>query len=92
MKIPEEDKFPAWWKRQSSVWVKELRHLISQYRLLGYDWRFRKSQKDLLMLYYSAHISLIHRLNTQCVMSPTFRNELRETLLLPTQLQEPIRR
>ena len=91
MKVPEEDKFPAWWKHQGSAWMKELRHLISQYRLLGYDWRFRKSQKDLLLLYYSAHIGLVHRLNSQCAMSPTFRNELRETLLLPIQLHDPIR-
>ena len=90
VRIPEENEFPPWWKLKSSAWMKEFRHVLSQHRLLGYDWRFRKSQRELLMQYYSAHIGLVHRLDTQCAMSPTFRNELRETLLLPSQLHFPV--
>lgn len=82
--IPDEVKFPIWWKTQSKLWTKNFRHILKKYRHLGRDWRFDKQQKQLLMQYYNAHIGLVNRLNTNCVMSSTLREELRSELLLPS--------
>lgn len=81
--LPAKVKFPTWWKDQAIEWTKNFRYILKQYRHLGYDWRFDKQQKQVLLEYYNAHIGLVHRLNTTCAMSLTLQEELHSKLLLP---------
>ena len=82
---PDGDKeiFRKWWQAIGQVWTSELRKIIISYRNIGHDWQFSEQQKSLLRKYYDANILLVNCLNSGCNVSPTVRQEIEETLLLP---------
>ena len=72
-----------WWKAKGQDWTQELRNVMIKYRNIGHDWQFSEQQKSLLRKYYDANILLVNCLNSGCNVSPTVRQEIEETLLLP---------
>ncbi|MEP6519430.1 NACHT C-terminal helical domain 2-containing protein [Microcoleus vaginatus] len=82
---PDGDKeiFREWWQANGQVWTRELRQIIIYYRNIGHDWLFSEQQKSLLRKYYDANKLLVYCLNSGCNLSPTVRQEIEGTLLLP---------
>ena len=55
-----------------------------KHRHIGHDWQFSKKQQDKLRQYYDANKLLVDCLNSDCYVSRAVRDEILETLLLPT--------
>ncbi|MEG5175187.1 NACHT domain-containing NTPase [Microcoleus sp. B3-D7] len=72
-----------WWKDHGQDWTQQLRNVMIKYRNIGHDWQFSELQKSLLRKYYDANKLLVDCLNSGCNVSPTVRQEIEETLLLP---------
>ena len=56
-----------------------------KYRNIGYDWQFSTQQKQALQQYYDANKLLWDCINSSCYTTHTVRQEIEETLLLPTE-------
>ncbi|MEG4989176.1 NACHT domain-containing NTPase [Microcoleus sp. BR0-C5] len=72
-----------WWKAKGQDWTQQLREVMIKYRNIGHDWQFSEQQKSLLRKYYDANKLLVYCLNSASNVSPTVRQEIEETLLLP---------
>ena len=72
-----------WWKAKGQDWTQQLRNVMIKYRNIGHNWQFSEQQKSLLRKYYDANILLVYCLNSASNVSPTVRQEIEETLLLP---------
>ena len=57
-----------------------------QHRNIGHDWQFSEQQQELLKEYYDANLLLVNCLNSCCNVTPAVRQEIEETLLLPTEM------
>ncbi len=79
-----EWKFRQWWEVKGQVWAKQLRELLLEHRNIGHDWQFSDRQKKLLKQYYHANKLLVDCLNSDCYVSREVRQEIEDTLLLPT--------
>ena len=75
-----------WWEANGQAWIEKLREVMIQHRNIGHDWQFNQQQKDLLQQYYDANKLLVDCLNSTCNVTPAVRNEIEETLLLPTKM------
>ena len=53
-------------------------------RNIGHQWQFNKKQNELLKQYYAANQLLVDCLKVGCEVTPTGREQILETLLLPT--------
>lgn len=82
----EEDKeqFKQWWKLNGKTWTEQLRAVMIKYRNIGHDWQFNKQQKELLEQYYDANQLLVDCFNSDCYLKQKVRQEIEDTLLLPT--------
>lgn len=67
-----------------SFWAINLQEIMIEHRNIGYDWELNYSQKELLQQYYNANTLLIECLNSDCYVSREIRQEIEDTLLLPT--------
>lgn len=67
-----------------SFWARNLQEIMIEHRNIGYDWELNYSQKELLQQYYNANTLLIECLNSDCYVSREIRQEIEDTLLLPT--------
>lgn len=76
--------FNQWWKDNGQFWSEQLRAVMIPYRNIGHDWQFNEQQKELLQQYYTANKLLVDCLNSDCQISDEVREEIEETLLLPT--------
>jgi predicted NACHT family NTPase len=65
-------------------WVKEMRVVMIEHRNIGHDWQFSDAQKERLQQYYDANKLLVDCLNSDCYVSRDVRQEIEETLLLPS--------
>ncbi len=72
----------SWWQPLKS-WIKQLRAVMIQHRNIGHDWQFSEQQKELFKEYYDANLLLLDCLNSSCTVTPTVRQEIEGTLLLP---------
>jgi predicted NACHT family NTPase len=80
-----EKIFKLWWHIHGQAWIRQLKFLMISHRNMGHDWQFNQQQKELLKEYYDANKLLIDCLNNSN-LSPEMRNEIEETLLLPTEM------
>lgn len=76
-------KFRNWWQANSQAWTEQFRSVMISHRNIGHDWQFSEQQKELLKQYYDANKLLVDCLNSGCEMTPTVRQEIQDTLLLP---------
>ncbi len=86
--LPDPDKdterLQAWWKASGGAWTEKLRAVMIKHRHIGHDWQFSKKQQDKLRQYYDTNKLLVGCLNSDCYVSRAVRDEIEETLLLPT--------
>jgi predicted NACHT family NTPase len=66
-------------------WNSEFRQILIEYRNIGYDWQFTDEQKSKLQTYYSSNIFLVECLNSDCYVSRETRQEIEDSLLLPSK-------
>ena len=78
-------QFTQWWTENGTAWAEELRAVMIQHRDVGHDWQFSTEQEALLQQYYDANKLLVSCLNSDCYVSREVRQEIEESLLLPTQ-------
>ena len=87
MKIPDSLRnkiiSKEWWKTNLQSWADELKAVMIEYRNIGHDWQFSDEQKQLLKQYYDANKLLVDCLNSAANVTPTVRQEIEDTLLLP---------
>jgi predicted NACHT family NTPase len=86
-KIPSLDidlaRQKEWWKFNGKNVSKTLRTLLIEHDNIGHDWKFSKTQLQLLQQYYDANKLLVDCLNSDCYVSREVRQEIEDTLLLP---------
>ena len=79
-----KEKFEEWLKINGQPWSNKLRKLIIKYRNICHDWQFNDEQLFTLRDYYYANGLLLNCLNSDCYVSREVRQEIEDTLLLPT--------
>jgi predicted NACHT family NTPase len=79
----DEERFKQWWQANGQVWTKQLRAVMIEHRNIGHDWQFSARQKKVLTQYYEANKFLVDCHNSGCNVTPTVRQEIEDTLLLP---------
>jgi predicted NACHT family NTPase len=72
-----------WWKVNGENLSKTLRTLLIEHDNIGHDWKFSKTQLQLLQQYYDANKLLVDCLNSDCYVSREVRQEIEDSLLLP---------
>jgi predicted NACHT family NTPase len=77
------ENLKKWWNANGQTWVEKLRSLMLRYRNIGHQWQFTDKQKELLKQYYAANQLLVDCLKVPCEVTPTVREQILETLLLP---------
>jgi predicted NACHT family NTPase len=80
-----QERFQQWWQAHYSTWSQQLKSTISNYRDIHHHWEFSQSQQEVLQRYYDANQLLLDCLNSNCEVTAAIRQEIEETLLLPTQ-------
>jgi predicted NACHT family NTPase len=78
------DEIELWIHENANAWTELLRVVMIEYRNIGYDWQFSYEQKERLQQYYDANKLLLDCLNSDCYVSREVRQEIEETLLLPS--------
>lgn len=73
-----------WWKIYGQAWTEQLIAVMHEYQDITDSWRFSNKQKELLKQYYDANVLLLDFLNSDCYVSREVRQEIEETLLLPS--------
>ncbi len=84
-------EFVGWWKAKCQDWTEQFRAVMIKYRNIGYDWQFSEQQKDVLKKYYDANRLLVDCLNSNCYVTSTVRQEIEETLLVPSKLEVTVK-
>jgi predicted NACHT family NTPase len=80
-----QERFQQWWQVHYSTWSQQLKTTISNYRDIHHHWQFSQPQQEVLQRYYDANQLLLDCLNSNCEVTAAIRQEIEETLLLPTQ-------
>jgi hypothetical protein len=55
-----------------------------QHRNIGHDWQLSKQDRDLFKKYLEANQLLVECLKSECYVTRTVREEIENTLLLPS--------
>ena len=79
-----KDDLQTWWQTQGRNWVEEFREAIVTCRDIGRDWQWSATEVGILQQYYDANQFLVDCLNSDAQISPSVREEIEATLLLPT--------
>jgi len=79
----DEKTLRQWWNANGQAWIEQLQTIMIEYRNIGHDWQFSRSQKELLQQYYNANSLLVDCLNSDCYVSRPVREEIEASLLLP---------
>lgn len=82
--LPRKEKLDDWWKDKGQAWTEELKSIMIKGRNIGHDWQFSQEQKELLKQYYDANKLLLDCLNSCREVSDKVRQEIEDTLLLPS--------
>ncbi|MBD2130065.1 hypothetical protein NDI39_19965 [Microcoleus sp. ZQ-A2] len=82
----DEERFNKWWQTNSPAWTDKLRAVMIKHRNIGHDWQFSYQQIQVLKQYYDANKLVVDCLNSDCNVTTEVRNEIEETLLLPTEM------
>lgn len=75
----------SWWQANYETWVEQLRTTMIHYRNIHHPWQFSAEQRQNLKRYYDANQLLVDCLNSNCEVTPTIRQDIESTLLLPQQ-------
>ncbi|MEO0828825.1 MAG: signal transduction protein, partial [Cyanobacteria bacterium J06642_9] len=81
--LPYAKDLQDWWRRDSKIWVEELRSALVEYRNIGHDWHFTDLQISAFQKYYDANKTLMDCLNSDCYVSRSLRKRIQNTLFLP---------
>jgi predicted NACHT family NTPase len=79
----KDEEFYRWWKSNGLTWTEQLKSVMIKHRNIGHDWQFSYQQKELLRQYYDTNNLLVDCLNRANNVTPTVREEIEDTLLLP---------
>jgi len=79
----DTEKFKEWWQANGRTWTEQLRAVMIFDRNIGHDWQFSEQQGKVLNNYYNANQLLLNCLNSDCYVTRTLREELKQTLFLP---------
>lgn len=79
------DRFNQWWSAYGGTWIEQLRAVMIADRNLGQNWQLSERQKVTLMQYYDANYLLVNYLKSACSLTKKVREEIEETLLLPSR-------
>ncbi|WP_017744956.1 NACHT domain-containing protein [Scytonema hofmannii] len=77
------ERLKKWWNANGQTWIEKLRSLMLRCRNIRHQWQFSDKQKELLKQYYAANQLLVNCLKVACDITPTVREQISETLLLP---------
>jgi hypothetical protein len=80
----DEERFQQWWQANGQAWLMQLREVMISYRNIGHDWHFNYQQMKGLRQYYNANKLLVDCLKRDAHVTPAVREEIEETLLLPS--------
>jgi predicted NACHT family NTPase len=80
----DKEKFQEVWADARPSWTEQLRAIMIKYCNIGYDWQFSEEQIELLIQYYDANEFLLECMESDCYVSREVRQEIEETLLLPS--------
>ena len=80
----DKEKFQEVWADARPSWTEQLRSIMIKYCNIGYDWQFSEEQIELLIQYYDANEFLLECMESDCYVSREVRQEIEETLLLPS--------
>lgn len=78
-----QKQFQAWWRTHYTDWIAQLKTTIVHYRNVNHPWQFSPEQEQVLQRYYNANQLLLDCLHSNCEVTPTIRQEIETTLLLP---------
>ncbi|MEH2114253.1 NACHT domain-containing protein [Nostoc sp.] len=78
------EKLQNWRLTDGQLWTEHLRSIMIEHLNIGHDWQLNKAQKTLLEQYYYANQLLMDSLNSDCYVSREVREEIENTLLLPS--------
>ncbi|HEY9726010.1 MAG TPA: NACHT domain-containing NTPase [Chroococcales cyanobacterium] len=85
----DEDILGQYWQANPQACTRRLREIMISQRHIGYDWQFSKQQREVLRQYYDANKLLVDCLNSGCNVTPSVRQQIEDTLLLPmTQIEK----
>jgi len=76
-----KNKFQNWFQIQAPIKVEKLKNLLKKYRDINWNWT--EDQFDLQIKYYETNVLLVECLNVNEVVSEKFKEEIKDTLLLP---------
>jgi hypothetical protein len=79
--FPSNWEFQDWMRSAGGMWLNELRHVMREYRDIGYDWVFNDRSK--IQMYYEANKFLVELVTIENAASPEARQEIEDNLLLP---------
>jgi len=81
-----EATLSAWWLTHGEAWAEKLRAVMIQQRNIGHSWQFSEQQWERLMQFEQSSRHLLDCLRSGCQLTPTVRNEIEESLLLPSRM------
>ena len=79
-----KEDLQTWWQTQGQNWVEEFREAIVTCRDIGRDWQWSATEIGILQQYYDANQFLVDCLNSDAQITPSVREEIEATRLLPT--------
>jgi predicted NACHT family NTPase len=83
--IETKENIQTWWQNSGEAWVEQFRSLAIEHRQIGHNWHLSLQQQQLWQQYYNANLFLVECLHSDCQVSSDFKNEIKQTLLLPKQ-------
>jgi predicted NACHT family NTPase len=78
-----QKQFQVWWQAHYANWIARLKVTIAHYRSINHHWQFSVEQQQVLQRYYDANQLLLDCLHSNCEVTPSIRQEIEATLLLP---------
>jgi predicted NACHT family NTPase len=80
----DEELYESWCEANYELWQKKLELISLKFRNLRNDWNFNGDQKKMLRRYYDSNLLLMNCINQDCYVSRDVRQEIEDTLLLPS--------
>jgi predicted NACHT family NTPase len=80
----EGRKFRDWWKINGKTWAKSFSTTVALHRSIDQRLQVSEQFQKAAYIYYEANKLLIECLDSDCYVSRKVRQEIEETLLLPT--------
>jgi predicted NACHT family NTPase len=80
----DDNKFAVWNYSHDEDWNAQLRAIAIEHRNICHEFKFSKAQSKKLERYYDANRLLVECLNSDCYVSRGVREEIENSLLLPS--------